>query len=128
MTSHTSNLSSMKLTVCLCLLFFIAIEAAPKPCPPWNTCPPPNSWYSRSAAGPEPTYFPPPWYSRSAARLATLYPTRPWYSRSGGETGKEFDLSVIAQMFPGAGSALGQIFQDSLASGSLQDGINQILG
>merc|ERR1712002_255249 len=115
----TSSMSTMKLTVCVCFLFIIEVAPLFRTYIPYG---------NRAALPPTPWCLYPPCY-RSA--LPPALPPRCRYPpcyRSGGETGEEFDLQVLAQMFPGAGSGLGQLIQGSIASGRFQDGINQILG
>merc|ERR1712002_591398 len=81
---HTNNMVSLKLAVCVCVLFNIGIEAAPEPKPEARPCWPPG------CAGP----WPPSHYREGGSggyRAPPRYPTRsppyfnpPFYNRDGG--------------------------------------------
>merc|ERR1719370_1312983 len=62
---------SLRLAVCVCVLFDIGIEAF-QPIPWWNQ-------NMRSAATPPP---PPPWWDRSMRSAATPPPPPPWWDRN----------------------------------------------
>merc|ERR1712105_32075 len=114
LTQVTSNMFSPKLVLCVCVLFFIGMEAAPKPKP--NPKPEPKPKPQGFFGGGYPPYYPPNYDYGGGNRLRRwpkgfAPPTK--FGGKYGNPGKDF--------FQVLGRSMGKIWlMEKLADGTMQ--------